>query len=213
MIGASGDAFTIVRIATLQGPNGETMSLHFGMRWMQEVFWNANHLSTCDCAKKPRIGDLFSPPRNCWVFGGIVGLPASKQLPNSDDRQAEASEIPWEVTTNPPKHARGLAAELDRAEYTPAQLKKQRVRLKARLPHQNSECRIHLGLTAGESMARWGLLSQSQWVDRGPSTGTRKYFNRWYLRPSDCCIECAIKTIRKQIQGDSNAYAHAGLIL
>ena len=212
MIGASVDTFTVLRTATLESSNGGSLSFRIGMRWMQEIFWNVYHLPTCECAKRPRLGDLFYPSSNCWVFGGILGPAGTKILLNSDGKLVEASEDPWELATNPPGYNRGLAAKLERAKYTPDQLQEQRVKLNASLPHRDPECRIHLGLTAGDGMARWFLLSQSLYQDRR-ETQARRYFNGWYLRHSDCCIECGVKTIRQQIQGDNVAYAHAGMIL
>ena len=214
MIGVSGDAFTVLKTGTLRDSRGLLVSLKIGLRHMQDLYWNIIHLSTCDCSKKPRIGNIFTPQRNCWVFNGIIGTGDRNDIRNYDGKVLEGWEDPWELAVNPSKGPKGLAAKLARAEYTPEQLQEQRDQLNKIIPYRDPECRIHLGLTAGDSLARWFLLAQSQSTRLKPSDRAKqRYFNGFYLRHSDCCVECGMKTIRDQIHGDNVAYAHALMIL
>ena len=210
MVGVTGDSFTILKTAKLGQRGGNPFPVRLGLRFLQNVYWNVSHLPACECAKKPRIGDTFNPGRKTWVFDGFVG---SMRICDAEGRDVEPSEDPWELTTNPSHELRGLAAKLAVSQHTPEELWQQRQRLNETLPLRDPECRVHLALTAGNSLARYFLLARLQWQRAQTNRrGRRRNFAGIFLRHDDCCISCGVKHIRGLIQGDNVAYAHACMI-
>lgn len=64
----------------------------------------------------------------------------------------------------------------------------------------NSTSSLHVGITIGESSARWILLHATQrWVEDQENP-----FTSVYVRGDHCCVECAIAAIKSKVLGDND---------
>ena len=64
-------------------------------------------------------------------------------------------------------------------------------------------------MTAGDEVLRWMMMTD---FDTSSIQHKRVIFRAWALRKKDCCVDCAIKYLKQNLQGDNIEYCHVGLI-
>ncbi|KAI4150013.1 MAG: hypothetical protein LQ340_004316 [Diploschistes diacapsis] len=178
----------------------EDLRLELGFRGMQEIYWRSSFLPPCECLNRSLPGQKLVVPSKTWVFQG-----SPRSLSNPVGREDD----PWELQTNPPAIQHNLYAKMTRAMTTPEQAAEDRQRRNEALPARDSECRVHVSSTVGDSTLRWMMLADF-YLHRPKARQPR--FKAWFLRKDDCCVECAIKYLKDNIKGDNIEFAHVGLI-
>ncbi|MCJ1388188.1 hypothetical protein MMC18_001033 [Xylographa bjoerkii] len=198
----------------MESVDGPSAYIRMGFRYMQDLFWDT--CSTSSCEHSFRANDQITVQSNVWVFKGLLGSLgtqgseglAAKIVRYKSDKSGVSGEVANNVvpaiSLQPVEVSESVEATSGPSEQSLSSTSTVDQRLQVLIAEGKRH--VHISQSAKNKAVRWILLGnfRSFLGDRAFPT-----FATFYLRHSECCVDCAISFVKERGRG---VFEHVGLI-